>query len=80
MNWIEVGVGKVMSALLYFSAWLQMMWTGCTYNEDNMNQCMKDWNIWLYPEIEKGVEMLTNPCPYCDEQNAVQERRDLQVD
>ena len=75
-----MGVGKITSALFYFSAWLQMMWTGCTYNQDNMDQCLKDWDIWLHPEIQKGVELLTKPCPYCEEQDAVQERRDLQVD
>lgn len=75
-----VGVDKIASVVIYLSAWTQMMWYGCTYSRANFEQCVTNWDIWLLPELIKGYEMLTKPCPYCEEQDAIQSRGDLQTD
>ena len=73
-------MGKLISAFTYLVAWIQMMWVGCTFSSENMEQCTSNVHVWLYPELKEGWKMLTNPCPYCDEQNAIQEGRDLPPD
>jgi len=31
----------------------------CNSNEFNKQECMKDWDVWLYPELVKGWDLYT---------------------
>jgi hypothetical protein len=31
----------------------------CNQSDFNRQQCMKDWDVWLYPELVKGWDIYT---------------------
>ena len=31
----------------------------CNSNEFNKQECMKDWDVWLYPELVNGWNLYT---------------------
>ena len=68
----------VSNTIAYLTAFLQVVVINCM-NPDNWNSC-SDFNAWLIPGIQDAYNVITRPCFYCDEQNALQERRDLQAD
>ena len=74
-----VVVAKLTGALIYLTAFFDVVVVNCITHPENWDSCMQ-FNTYLIPGIQEGWEMLTKPCPYCDEQNALQERRDLQTD
>lgn len=55
-------VGRLISTLV-------MMFNVCNSNEFNRQQCMKDWDVWLWPEIQKGFDLKFGiEIPYQQEQ------------
>ncbi len=72
-------VAKLTSIVVYFTAFYNVVVVNCVTNPANWESCVQ-FDTYLIPGIKEGWEMLTNPCPYCDEQNALQERRDLPAD
>ena len=46
----------------------------CNSNEFNKQECMKDWNVWLYPELVKGWNLYTEKeVPYQEEKEKLDE-------
>lgn len=33
----------------------------CVTNTDNWKYCFTDWDVWLYPEIQRGIDLYLNP-------------------
>jgi hypothetical protein len=69
----------VSNTITYLVAFFQVVVINCATNSQNWESC-SDFNAWLIPGIQEAYNVITNPCPYCDEQDALQERRDLQAD
>lgn len=36
-----------------------MLFNICNQSDFNRQQCMKDWDVWLYPELVKGWDLYT---------------------
>jgi len=36
-----------------------MLFNMCNQSDFNRQQCMKDWDVWLYPELVKGWDLYT---------------------
>ena len=49
---------------------LVMLFNICNQSDFNRQQCMKDWDVWLYPEIQRGWRI------YIGEEELYQEERD----
>ena len=71
-------VAKLTSIVIYLTAFHNVVIVNCM-NPENWESCVQ-FDTYLIPGLKQGWEMLTNPCPYCDEQNALQEGRDLPTD
>ena len=49
---------------------LIMVFNICNSNDFNRQQCMKDWDTWLIPELQKGWDIITEKeKPYQEEKN-----------
>ena len=72
-------MGRLTAALIYLAAFFDVVVVNCVKYPENWKYCLQ-FNTYIIPGLKQGWEMLTKPCPYCDEQNALQERRDLQTD
>ncbi len=47
-----------------FFNYLYSVWTVLILNcaqPVNWQYCTKDWDVWLYPEVERGVQLYLNP-------------------
>ena len=52
-----------------------MLFNICNSNDFNRKQCMKDWDVWLFPEIQKAWDLYTEQyTPYQEERDALEER------
>jgi len=59
-------VGRVISMLV-------MVFNMCNSSEFNRQQCMKDWDVWLWPEIQKGFDLKFGiETPYQQEQEILE--------
>ena len=53
---------------------LIMLFNICNQSDFNRQQCMKDWDVWLYPELVKGWELYTGEkTPYQEEKEKLDE-------
>ena len=53
---------------------LVMLFNICNQSDFNRQQCMKDWDVWLYPELVKGWELYTGEqTPYQEEKDKLNE-------
>ena len=53
---------------------LIMLFNVCNQSDFNRQQCMKDWDVWLYPELVKGWELYTGEQkPYQEEKEKLDE-------
>ena len=60
--------GKITTALIHLSAFWNVAVVNCVTVPENWKHCSKDLDVWLYPELIRGWEMLTDdPCLYCEE-------------
>ena len=47
-----------------------MLFNICNSNDFNRKQCMKDWDVWLFPEIQRAWDMYTEQyVPYQEERD-----------
>ena len=72
-------VAKAASVFIYLTAFFDVVVVNCITHPENWKSCVQ-FDTYLIPGIVQGWEQLTNSCPYCEEQNALQERRDLPSD
>ena len=64
---------KLLTAWLYISAFFNTVVVPCVTIPENWQHCSKDLDVWLYPELVRGWEMLTEgPCLYCEEKEKLQ--------
>ena len=53
---------------------LVMLFNICNQSDFNRQQCMKDWDVWLVPELKKGWELYTGEkTPYQEEKEKLDE-------
>ena len=53
---------------------LIMLFNVCNQSDFNRQQCMKDWDVWLVPELKKGWELYTGEkTPYQEEKEKLDE-------
>ena len=51
-----------------------MLFNMCAQNPQTRQACMKDWDVWLYPELVKGWELYTGEqTPYQEEKDKLNE-------
>jgi len=62
-----------MTALNYIISFIGMVVIPCVTVPQNWEYCSKDWDVWLYPEIQRGFDMLTEKeLPYQDERELLE--------
>ena len=62
-----------MTALNYIISFIGMVIIPCVTVPQNWEYCAKDWDVWLYPEIQRGFDMLTEKeLPYQDERELLE--------
>ena len=60
--------GKLTVILIHISALWSNLIVPCVTVPENWKYCTSDWDVWLYPELVRGWEMITkDPCIYCEE-------------
>ena len=53
---------------------LVMLFNVCNQSDFNRQQCMKDWDVWLVPELQKGWELYNGETtPYQEEKEKLDE-------
>ena len=53
---------------------LVMLFNVCNQNDFNRQQCMKDWDVWLVPELQKGWDLYTEKeKPYQEEKEILED-------
>lgn len=60
-------------------SYLGAMWSNlivpCVTNPNNWKYCMNDWDQWMYPEIHRAWEIMSEQeKPYQEEQTVLQSR------
>ena len=51
-----------------------MLFNICNQSDFNRQQCMKDWDVWLYPELQKGWDLYTEKeKPYQNEKEILED-------
>jgi len=52
-----------------------LLFNMCNSNPQAREACMKDWDVWLYPEIQRAWEIYTGKeKPYQEENDILEER------
>ena len=63
--------GKITTALIHLTAFWNVAVMNCI-KPVNWQYCSKDLDVWLYPELIRGWEILTDdPCLYCEEKESL---------
>lgn len=51
-----------------------MLFNICNQSDFNRQQCMKDWDVWLVPELVKGWDLYTKKeKPYQNEKEILED-------
>ncbi len=51
-----------------------MLFNICNQSDFNRQQCMKDWDVWLVPELQKGWDLYTEKeKPYQNEKEILED-------
>ena len=51
-----------------------MLFNICNQSDFNRQQCMKDWDVWLVPELQKGWDLYTKKeKPYQNEKEILKD-------
>tara|TARA_S200002703_G_scaffold55035_2_gene47635 strand:- start:16545 stop:16769 length:225 start_codon:yes stop_codon:yes gene_type:complete len=70
-----IKIKKVIDALKNFILMSLMLFNVCNSNDFNREQCMKDWDVWLYPELKRAWDIYrNNSILYQDERDKLNER------
>ena len=63
------------SELVRVFSMIGALFTMCTSNTFNFSQCIKNWDQWLYPEIQRAWQIKTKQeTPYQDEKEVLESR------
>ena len=66
---------KIVAVAMYITAFWNTVVVGCI-NPDNWKYCAKDMDVWLFPEIQRGIDLLTGrEIPYQEERSALQSNK-----
>lgn len=64
-----------LSTILKLFNMIVMLVNICNSNDFNRQQCMKDWDVWLVPEIQRAWDLYTEQyVPYQEENDILEER------
>ena len=51
-----------------------MLFNICNQSDFNRQQCLKDWDVWLVPELQKGWDLITEKeKPYQEEKEILED-------
>lgn len=51
-----------------------MLFNICNQSDFNRQQCLKDWDVWLIPELQKGWDLYTEKeKPYQNEKEILED-------
>ena len=65
-----------LSIILKLFHMIVMLFNICNSNDINRQQCMKDWDVWLIPEIQRAWDIYTEKyVPYQEERDILEERK-----
>ena len=66
-------MSKILPVLLYLQALWSTLIVPCVTIPENWKYCTKDLDVWLYPEIQRAWDLLTEQeVPYQTERDALQ--------
>ena len=52
-----------------------MLFNICNQSPDTRKACLSDWDVWLYPEIQRGWDLYTGKyVPYQEEKEFLDEQ------
>ena len=61
-------IAKLTTAVLYLTAFFNTVVVNCVTVPENWKYCSKDLDVWLYPELVRGWDIMTEGiCLYCEE-------------
>ena len=64
-------MGQIFTLLSMFV----MLFNICNQSDFNRQQCMKDWDVWLYPELVNGWNLYTEKeKPYQREKEILEDK------
>lgn len=51
-----------------------LLFTMCNSNDFNRQQCIKEWDVWLVPELQKGWDIYSGKeVPYQNEKEILED-------
>ena len=54
-----------------------MLFNMCNQNPQTRQACMSDWDVWLYPEIQRAWDLYTNvEQPYGEERRVLESKKE----
>jgi len=70
-------MAKLIALLLYLNAVWSTLVVPCAMNPSNWKYCMNDWGVWLWPEVQRGIDLYTgSELPYSAETGILSESPD----
>ncbi len=66
-------MAKLFSILLYAQALWSSLVVPCVTNPDNWEQCFNNHDQWLWPEVQRGIDLITErELPYAGESDILE--------
>ena len=63
-----------MSIILKIINMFILLFTMCNSNDFNRQQCIKEWDVWLVPELQKGWDIYSGKeVPYQNEKEILED-------
>lgn len=67
-------MSRLIPILLYLQAAWSTLVVPCATNPENWKACSSNWDVWLLPEIQRGVDLVTGAeLPYAEEHGTLSE-------
>ena len=67
---------KLFVAWTYIAALWSNLIVPCATNPDNWKHCTSDWDVWLYPEIQRAWDLMQgSEKPYQEEKDVLQSNK-----
>ena len=68
---------RILISLQQFFTMVVMLFNICNQSDFTRKQCLSDWDQWLYPEIHRAWNLMTNyEKPYAEERRVLESRKE----
>ena len=70
------GINKMISEIGRWISMAMMLFNICNQSPETRQACMSDWDVWLYPELQRAWDIRTGKeTPYQEEDEKLRERQ-----